>query len=40
MYSARFDARRAGTEFVIPVDFTNPSRNDPAARPPVRTESL
>jgi hypothetical protein len=38
--SAHFDARRAGTEFAIPVDFTNPRRTDPAARPPVPTQSL
>jgi hypothetical protein len=38
--SARFDARRAGTEFAIPVDFTSPRRMDPAVRPPVPTQSL
>jgi hypothetical protein len=38
--SAHFDARRAGTEFAIPVDFTNPRRTGPAARPPVPTQSL
>jgi hypothetical protein len=38
--SAHFDARRAGTEFAIPVDFTNPRRRNPATRPPVPTQSL